>query len=246
MREKSAQSSEIRAVILAAGQGLRLKPLTDFIPKCLVPVKGKPLLGRWIDECLRQRCSEVLVNVHAKAGMVEDFIADNYSDERIHLAYEKNLLGTWGTIKNLPGRFFEGDLLALHCDNYYSQSLDEFIRVAAQNSCGSVAHLCAFDNTGWLPSQIGQLSVDGQSGLIAIREKQEELVSNLGNAAIYFFKSEFFQKNKNLLYDEGCTDIACDVINKVEGPIRVFELTGHFSDIGTPEAFMSINNLLDR
>ena len=56
----------MRAVLLAAGLGTRLRPLTDTVPKCLVPIKGKPLLDIWIESLLQAGVESILVNLHYK------------------------------------------------------------------------------------------------------------------------------------------------------------------------------------
>jgi mannose-1-phosphate guanylyltransferase len=65
----------VNALLLAAGSGTRLRPLTERIPKCLVPIRGKPLLEYWLDALLPQGIREVLINTHHLAGMVEAFHA---------------------------------------------------------------------------------------------------------------------------------------------------------------------------
>ncbi len=54
----------MRALLLAAGLGTRLRPITDKIPKCLVPIQGKPLLEIWLDKLYEAGVQEFLVNTH--------------------------------------------------------------------------------------------------------------------------------------------------------------------------------------
>ncbi len=54
----------MKAFLLAAGKGTRLRPLTDSVPKCLVPVKGVPLLGIWLKLLGMHGITDVLVNLH--------------------------------------------------------------------------------------------------------------------------------------------------------------------------------------
>ena len=64
----------MKAVLLIAGLGTRLRPLTDTVPKCLLPINGKPLLGIWFDKLVAAGVSDVLVNTHWLADQVTDYI----------------------------------------------------------------------------------------------------------------------------------------------------------------------------
>ena len=64
----------MKAFLLAAGEGRRLRPLTDSIPKCLVPVAGTPLIGLWLRLLELHGVSDVLINVHHFHEQVVDFL----------------------------------------------------------------------------------------------------------------------------------------------------------------------------
>ncbi|MBN1540736.1 NTP transferase domain-containing protein [candidate division KSB1 bacterium] len=92
----------LKAIILAAGYGSRLKPLTDRVPKALVPVTGKPLLQIAIERCVRAGIRDIGINVHHHADQIHDFLR-NYAgtDLRLTLSSEKTILGTGGGAKKL-------------------------------------------------------------------------------------------------------------------------------------------------
>ena len=108
----------IRCLLLAAGFGTRLRPLTETTPKCLVEVGGKPLLADWIVKLKAIGCEKVLINTHYLAANVERFIVDsNFSDIDIELVYEPTLLGTAGTLL-ANHDFFRGSTgILIHADN---------------------------------------------------------------------------------------------------------------------------------
>ncbi len=108
----------MRALLLAAGLGTRLRPLTSTLPKCLAPIQGEPLLGIWLRRLTQAGISPFLINTHYRAGQVRDFIADSPYSPQVTLVYEPVLAGTAGTLHaNLD--FFQGqDGLLLHADNY--------------------------------------------------------------------------------------------------------------------------------
>lgn len=99
----------MKAFLLAAGYGTRLRPLTNTTPKCLVPICGKPLLAWWLQLFERYNIQEVLINTHYLPDAVREFINKHNkstSKVRIEEFYEPLLLGSGGTIlanKNFVG-----------------------------------------------------------------------------------------------------------------------------------------------
>ena len=92
--------ARVKALILAGGLGTRLRPLTDAIPKCLVPVGGRPLLDYWVDSLAEAGVAEARINTHAHADRVREYIASVNAGGRLRLAesYEPELLGSAGTV----------------------------------------------------------------------------------------------------------------------------------------------------
>lgn len=100
----------MKAMIFAAGLGTRLKPLTDNIPKALIPVAGKPLLQHTIEKLKQVGFDEIIINIHHFAEQIIDFVNRNNSfDIRIEFSDERdNLLDTGGGIKK-ASHFFDDD-----------------------------------------------------------------------------------------------------------------------------------------
>lgn len=91
----------MKSMILAAGLGTRLKPLTDHIPKALVPVAGKPLLEHLLLKLHRSGCNDVVINVHHLAEQIIDYIKQYDTDMHIAISDERAaLLNTGGGIKH--------------------------------------------------------------------------------------------------------------------------------------------------
>jgi mannose-1-phosphate guanylyltransferase len=88
----------MKAFLLAAGHGTRLRPLTDTMPKCLVPIRGVPLLKIWLDLCRSHEIDEVLINVHAHADAVRAFVSGTHTGVTVTVSEEKVLLGSAGTL----------------------------------------------------------------------------------------------------------------------------------------------------
>ena len=88
----------MKALLLAGGNGTRLKPLTDFFPKCLAPINGRPLLDYWISALSQNGIKEILLNTHHLNHLVESYIENSTWNSIITIAHEPSLLGTGGTI----------------------------------------------------------------------------------------------------------------------------------------------------
>jgi NDP-sugar pyrophosphorylase family protein len=91
----------MKAMLFAAGLGTRLKPLTDKLPKALVPVAGKPLLQHIIEKLKLSGFDEIIINIHHFGQQIIDFVeSKNHFDIRIEFSDEREkLLDTGGGIK---------------------------------------------------------------------------------------------------------------------------------------------------
>ena len=107
-----------RALLLAAGLGTRLRPITLHTPKCLVPIQGEPLLGLWLRHLDFIGCDSVLINTHHLAEEVEVFLKSwQSSTMSVETVYEPVLLGTAGTLLANQGFFGNATGLLIHADN---------------------------------------------------------------------------------------------------------------------------------
>ena len=116
------------ALILAAGLGTRLWPITDTTPKCLVKVIGQEMLARTIDR-VEKFVSKIYVNTHYLHQKVEEFVESHPLKCKLVTLYEPDLLGTGGTVKNLSKLYDIETLLVHNADAYFDQNefLDDFI-----------------------------------------------------------------------------------------------------------------------
>jgi mannose-1-phosphate guanylyltransferase len=89
----------MKAFILAAGQGTRLRPLTDHTPKCLVPVRGTPVLAIWLEQCRMTGIDHVLINLHAHADVVKEYLTARDFGLKVTVIEEPVLLGSAGTLR---------------------------------------------------------------------------------------------------------------------------------------------------
>ena len=106
----------MKAMIFAAGYGTRLKPITDTLPKALVPIQGKPLLEHVIEKLKKSGVDEIIVNVHYLGTQIIDFIQERNSfGIRVEISDEReNILDTGGGIKKAVHFFNDGKPFLVH------------------------------------------------------------------------------------------------------------------------------------
>ena len=222
---------EIRALVLAAGKGTRLQPLTLTIPKCLVSVGGKPLLKRWLESLEDIDCRSVIINTHYLHDQVEDYIKNqDVGKISLKLKYEPKLLGTAGTL--YQNRFwFRGCMnLIIHCDNYYDGSLELLLNAHKERSQKCILTMLTFDCDD--PSSCGITQVNQDGILTGFHEKSQNFKGTRANAAIYVFEDDFLDW---LEYERNLFDISLDIIPKLLGKIQTVHTIDKLVDIGTWE-----------
>lgn len=223
----------MRALLLAAGFGSRLRPLTDHIPKCLIPIHGKPMLGYWLDALFCDaRIEKVLINTHYLHEFVEQFISSSPWRERIDLVHEAELLGTGGTILANRDWFGDGDFLVVHADNLTDARLTDLIWAHHSAPSDNLLTMLAFRTQ--TPRNCGILELDGGSRVIAFHEKVMDPPGNLANGAVYVASQQVTERIAAL--GKSVVDLSTEVIPRLLPRITAFEHRGFFMDIGTPEA----------
>ena len=227
----------MRAMLLAAGLGTRLRPLTDTIPKCLVPIKGRALLGVWLDRLSQVGVGPFLINTHYLPEQVQAFVASSPYRDKITLSHEKELRGTAGTlIANL--QFFEGkDGLLIHADNYCLTDFEDFIQAHSKRPSCCLMTMMTFRSDN--PQSCGIVELDGRGIVVGFHEKIEKPPSNLANGAVYLLSAELLQLLDTKL--NSVTDFSTEVLQHLIGRIYTYESREFFIDIGTPEAYRRAN-----
>jgi mannose-1-phosphate guanylyltransferase len=228
----------MKAILLAAGFGTRLRPITDSVPKCLVPVKGKPLLQIWLERLNVAGIDEYLVNTHYLHEQVNDFIRSSGYQDKIDIAYEPVLLGTAGTLlANLD--FFEGkDGMLIHADNYCLADFPAFIKAHQQRPAHCVMTMMVFRTDN--PSSCGIVELDEQQVVKDFHEKVASPPGNLANGAVYILSAELLSRlGKDLSHVQ---DFSTEVLHRFIGSIYTYETAETFLDIGTPETYRMANS----
>jgi mannose-1-phosphate guanylyltransferase len=223
----------MRALLLAAGLGTRLRPLTDSVPKCLVQIKGQPLLGIWLDRLTKAGIGPFLINTHYLASQVETFIQVSPYRDQVTLVNERELSGTAGTlIANLG--FFQGEEgLLIHADNYCLADFTAFQHAHRNRPPECVMTMMTFRTTD--PSSCGIVELDERGVVIGFHEKVAKPPGNLANGAVYIFSTDLLDRLGADL--QMAKDFSIEVLNRFVGHIYSYETSEVFLDIGTPASY---------
>jgi mannose-1-phosphate guanylyltransferase len=230
----------MKAFLLAAGKGTRLKPYTDQHPKCLIPIHGTPLLQIWLDLLARHGVNEVLINTHHHAEQVEQFLAQarRRSAMALHTVYEPCLRGSAGTLWD--NRHFispNANFIIAYADNLTNLNLTKMIDFHKNiRSMGGVLTmgLIKADN----PKACGIVSLDPHQQIVKFEEKPAHPESNLANAGVYVAGCEIFEALAPLTGDPAhAMDIGYHLLPSLIGKMFGYPVKGYLKDIGTPEAY---------
>lgn len=220
----------MKAFILAAGHGSRLRPLTDHTPKCLLPIGGVPLLQIWLGHCKRFGVTDVLVNAHAHAGQVRAFALQQTTGVKGSVAAERELLGSAGTlVANKEFVAGEEDFFVLYGDVLTNMDLSQLLRFhRARNVAASLALYEVPD-----PRRCGIVELD-QGGIVsAFTEKPAHPRGNLAFAGIMIARQQIFE----LIPEERPADIGFHLLPKLVGRMAGMKVDGSLLDIGTMENY---------
>jgi mannose-1-phosphate guanylyltransferase len=226
----------MKAVILAAGVGTRLRPLTDTCPKPMLPIAGRPLLAHTLDWLHASGITEVALNLHYLPDVVRAGLGDGSTwGMRLRYSYEPELLGTAGAVRTIADQYpgwLDRTFLLIYGDMLLDIALDDLR--AFHRSSGATLTM-ALKRTS-MPSTQGMVALDADGRVERFVEKPASWEhGNLANAGIYLCEPEVVG-----LIPPGVSDFGHDIIPAlIASGARVSgrEVQGYLLDIGTPGAY---------
>jgi mannose-1-phosphate guanylyltransferase len=220
--------NEIKTFLVAAGIGSRLKPLTDIWPKCMMPIRQRPLLEYWLGMLQGAGIEDVLVNCHHHAEVVQEFLAQDQFKEWVNSSYEESLLGTAGSVRANSAQFLGCDLLLAHADNWCCCNLSDFINYhQMRRPAETQITMMTFDTDN--PSSCGIVELDQEGVVIGFHEKVQNPPGRLANAAVYILSPEVIEWVANR---EEAVDFSLDVLPHFLGKIATWKNDNIHRDIG--------------
>ena len=228
----------MRAILLAAGLGTRLRPLTNTIPKCLVPINGTPLLEIWLDRMTAAKIGPFLVNTHYLSGIVESFVETSRYENEVSLVHEPTLLGTAGTLI-ANAEFFGGeDGMLVHADNYCLADLRAFVDAHHKRPPSCLMTMMTFRTDD--PSSCGIVEISRDGVVVGFHEKVAQPPGNLANGAVYILSADLLKLINREIHC--ATDFSTEVLHRLVGRIYAHETSEVFVDIGSPDAYSHANS----
>ena len=219
----------MQAVLLAAGQGTRLRPLTDALPKPMVPVADRPLVAHAADAAVEGGVSELIVVVGYERDAITEYFGDSYRGVPVTFVTQEKQRGTADAVRAAAPEL-DGPFVVLNGDNLYDDQI-----TALFDEGPAIATITVED-----PTSYGVLST--ADGVVTdIVEKPANPPSNLANAGAYQFPAaarELLDVSESERGEYELTDVLARVIEEFD--VRVVELD-RWLDVGRPWELLEAN-----
>lgn len=219
----------MKAFLLAAGHGTRLRPYTDGTPKCLLPVRGVPILEIWLSLCRRFGIFDVLVNTHAHASAVQEFVRQWTDGVRVTVVEEGELYGSAGTL--LANRNWvksESSFWVFYADVLTNADLGTMLSSHSNTFAATLGLYSVPD-----PERCGIAELDANNTIVSFVEKPTAPAGNLAFAGLMLATPELL----DAIPQKPGADIAFDVLPRLIGRMRGYRIPEFVLDIGTRENY---------
>jgi mannose-1-phosphate guanylyltransferase/mannose-1-phosphate guanylyltransferase/phosphomannomutase len=221
----------MKAMVLAAGLGTRLRPLTFEIPKPMVPVIDRPVMAHIVDLCRRQGFDELIANLHYFPETIQGYFGDS-----IEYRYEEELLGTAGGVRNVRDFFGDDPVLIISGDALTDIDLNKLLeRHTSHGGIGTLTVKRVEDTR-----EYGVVLHDKEGRISGFQEKPEpdEALSDLGNCGIYCFNPEIFDYFPDTDFVDWANDVF-PVLLENDVPFYIHEISEYWNDVGSLDELRS-------
>lgn len=229
---KHLHTSIKKAVILAGGQGTKLRPYTYEIPKSLLPIKGRPLLEYIIENIKACGITDIIICTGYLGEKIKEYFSDGQK-YGVHITYsqEQTLLQTGGAVLKIKSFLQNEPFLLIYGDTLTNLRLKDLVDFHIEHKSIATIALTTVPH----PSEFGQLTLHGIQLVNFYQKNKSEVKSNLINCGIYVFRPEifdYFPQNKKSFFLE---DVIENIISKRKVNGFVFE--GQWFDVGSPNQY---------
>jgi mannose-1-phosphate guanylyltransferase len=226
-------------MLLAAGLGTRLRPLTYEVPKPLVPVVGTPVMEHIVRLLARHGFDDVVCNTHYFPDQIQKRFGDGSGwGLRLSYSYEEELLGTAGGVRNVRDHFGDETFLIISGDALTDIDLTALWKGHREQGGIATLSLKRVDD----PSQIGVVILGEDGRIQGFQEKPDpaEALSNLGNCGIYVMEPEIFDYFPDTPFVDWALDVFPTLLDQ-DVPFYGYEIHEYWNDIGNIREFRQGN-----
>lgn len=225
-------------MILAAGEGTRLRPLTAALPKPMVPIVGVPLLERTLTWLAGEGVTEAAINLYHRPQSIPDYFGSEFAGIRLHYFFEEALRGTAGGVKAAQSVLQDAPFFVIYGDNLISADLRRLAAFHAVQAGISTLALFAHPN----PMAAGIVGLDAENKITRFVEKPpaDAVFSTLANAGVYVLNPSIF----DAIPEDKPSDFGRDIFPALlaQGkPLYGTPLGGYLQDTGTPATYRQAN-----
>ncbi len=229
----------MQAVILAAGAGTRLRPLTLDIPKAMIPVNGKPMLQIIIEQLKTVGVTEIVIIVHYLKDKIINYFGDG-SKLGIKITYteQKEMKGTADAVLTAEPFITDKKFILIYCDSLFET--DQLQRLLAHKKADGVFTVREVED----PSRFGVIITEGKK-IVKFVEKPEQPVSNLASFSVFIMPREIFETCKLIKPGPKGEYWLTDAIQMLidRGLTFEYEVSKYILDIGTHEQYTEAQEL---
>ena len=220
----------MKAFLLAAGPGSRLRPITDTVPKCLVPIQGTPMLSIWLQMCQRFGIEEVLINVNAHAASVCEFLRRETHGPRVRVVVEEQLLGSAGTLRaNRDWVIADEFFWVFYADVLNRADLEGMLRMHRKRNPAATLGVYEVPD----PRRCGIVMADRDGVIQQFVEKPEHPAGNLAFSGLMIGTQEVLDAIPAVTP----ADIGFHVLPQLAGRMLAYSISDYLLDIGTMENY---------
>jgi len=223
----------MRAILLAAGLGTRLRPITDTIPKCLVPINGKPLIDYWLEQLTKAGIEKFLINTHYLHEQVESYIEQSKFAGMVDLVYEEELLLTGGTVIANKDFISDEPFMLVHADNLSICDYEDFISAHKNRPANTEITMMTYTTDD--PKSCGVVKIDTSGIIQEFHEKVQNPPSTTANGAVYIVEASVVSYMERLKKVK--VDFSVDVLPYYMGRIFTYYNDLYHRDIGNIRSY---------
>ncbi|MBU0630825.1 MAG: NDP-sugar synthase [Candidatus Margulisbacteria bacterium] len=230
----------MKALIMAAGYGTRMEPLTLAVPKPMTPIVNLPTMQHNIELLKRWGFEDLTANIHYHPEQIENYFGDGYNfGVNLNYSYEEELLGTAGGVKRMGEEIarINEEFLVLSSDALTDVNLQRLVEFHKSKGALATIALARVDNV----SEFGVVLHDEEGHITGFQEKpsQEEAKNDLVNTGIYVFEPEVLKMIPAGFFDFG-KQLFPELISK-KAPVYGYNMVEYWSDVGGLDKYIQSN-----